>query len=127
MRILITLSLAVLAAAPAASADRTKDVEALTRATDGRTAGAPVACITRGRTDDFQVAGRHLIFRVSPRLTYVNELSQGCEAGQPRSALVFRSTSSRLCEGEIAEAVDPLGGAAGGACSLGKFVPYERP
>lgn len=125
MRILIALSLAALAV-PAASADRTKDAETLNRATAGRTAGTPVACITRGRTDDFQLAGRHMIFRVSPRLTYVNDLSPGCEIGQPRSALVFRSTSSRLCEGEIAEAIDPLGGAAGGACSLGKFVPYER-
>lgn len=126
MRAVIVLSLAALAAAPAASADRTKDVEALAHATAGRTAGAPVDCVWRGRTDDFQVAGRYLIFRVSPRLTYVNEVGLGCTVGQPRAALVFRSTSSRMCEGEIAQAVDPLGGATGGGCALGKFVPYER-
>lgn len=127
MRGLMVLSLAVLAAAPAASADRTKDVEALARATAGRIAGEPMTCLTRGRTDDFQLAGHYLIFRVSPRLTYVNELSPGCEVGGPHRALVFRTPSSQLCEGEIAEAVDPTGGATTGSCTVGKFVPYERP
>lgn len=125
MRVLLGLTAAVLATAPAASADRSKDEAALARATAGRTAGEPVACIPRGRSDGFQVAGRHVIFRAAGGVTYVSELSPGCPAGA-RQALVFRSISSRICQGEIAESVDPLGGAAGGSCSLGPFVPYER-
>lgn len=126
MRALLALTLAALAAAPAVSADRDKDAAALARATAGRTAGTPVDCITRSRTGDFQVAGRHLIFKGDPRVTYVNEVSPGCDTGLSRQALVFRSTSSRLCRGEIAQAVDPLGGSAGGSCTLGQFVPYPR-
>lgn len=128
MRGLVFLSMAVFAVAPAASADRTKDVQALAAATAGRTQGEPVSCLQRSRSDnDFQAAGGHLIFRVSPRLTYVNELSPGCDVGGPRQAFVFRSPASRYCEGDIVESIDPMGGAAGGACSLGKFVPYTRP
>ena len=129
MRTLLILSAAVLAAAPAASADRSKDAAAIARATAGRTAGTPVDCITRTRTGgDFQVAGRTLIFKSDSRVTYLNEVSPGCNTGLSRQTLVFRSIStSRLCKGEIAEAVDPLGGAAGGSCTLGQFVPYTRP
>lgn len=127
MRGLLILVAAVLAAAPAASADRTKDAAALARATAGRVAGAPVDCLDRRRSNDFQIAGRNLIFRVSPRLTYVNQVSPGCEIGAPRQALVFRSPSSQLCRGDIAESVDPVAGAGLGSCALGQFVPYERP
>lgn len=119
--------LILLGAAPAGSADRPKDAKALARATAGRSAGAPIDCITRSRTEEFQVAGRHLIFHLNSGITYINEVSPGCEAGGPRQTLVFRSASSRLCRGEIALSVDPLGGAAGGSCALGRFVPYERP
>lgn len=126
MRVLLGLTAAALAAAPAASTDRTKDDAALARVTAGRTAGTPVDCIDRGRSDDFHVAGRHLIFRARARVAYVSELTPGCPTGS-RQALVFRSISSRICRGEIAESVDLLGSAAGGSCTVGVFVPYERP
>jgi len=113
-----------LIAAPAASIDRPKDAERFERAVAGKIAGAPVNCIDRRRSSDFSVAGRYAIFRASPALTYVNEMSPGCDPGLSRQALIFRSTSSQLCRGEIAEAVDPLGGASGGSCTLGEFVPY---
>jgi len=127
MRVRLALAAVALVAVPAMSADRPKDEVALERAIAGRVAGPPVACITRPRTADFQVAGRNLIFRVNARTTFVNQVSPGCEGGSPRQTLVFRSISSRLCAGEIAQSVDPLGGAAGGSCTLGQFVPYERP
>lgn len=128
MRTLLILSAAVLAAAPAASADRSKDAAAVDRATAGRTAGKPIDCITRARTgDDFQVAGRTLIFRSNSRTTYLNEVSPGCDTKLSQQALVFRSISSRLCRGEIAQVVDLMGGAGGGSCTLGQFVPYTRP
>lgn len=126
MRVRLALAALALAAVPAMSADRPKDEVALERAIAGRVAGTPVDCITRPRTADFQVAGRYLIFRVDSRTTYVNQVSAGCEGGAPRQALVFRSISSRLCAGEIALSVDPLGGATGGSCTLGQFVPYKR-
>jgi len=127
MRTPLPLILAVAAigvAAPAASNDRPKDVEKFQKAVAGKTAGAPVDCIERRRSSDFSRAGRYVIFRPSPALTYVNELSPGCDTGAIRETLTFRSTSSQLCRGEIAIAVDPLGGAAGGSCTLGEFVPY---
>ena len=128
MRTVMILTAALLAAAPAASADRSRDAAAIARATAGRTAGTPVDCITRTRTGgDFQVAGRTLIFKSDPRVTYLNQVSPGCDTGLSRQALVFRSISSRLCKGEIAEAVDPMGSAAGGSCTLGQFTPYTRP
>lgn len=113
-----------LVAAPAASIDRPKDVERVQKAVAGKTAGEPVDCIDRRRSSDFTLAGRHAIFRAGPSLTYINELSPGCEPNLTRRTLIFRSTSSQLCRGEIAEAIDPLGGAAGGSCTLGQFVPY---
>lgn len=124
MRIPLFAVAVVLIAAPAASIDRPKDAERFEKAVAGKTAGAPVDCIDRRRGSDFSLAGRYAIFRTNSSLTYVNELSPGCEPDLSRRTLIFRSTSSQLCRGEIAEAVDPLGGASGGSCTLGQFVPY---
>ncbi len=126
MRIWIPLIFAGLVAAPAVSVETSRDAAKLAAVTKERTPGAALDCIDRQRSGDFSVAGRHAIFRVSSDLIYVNEMTPGCDIGLGRQALVFRSTSSRLCRGDIAEAVDPRGGAAGGSCALGQFVPYTR-
>lgn len=127
MRVLPALTAAALAAVPAASTVRTKDDAELARATAGRTAGKPIDCIARNRTDDFAVVGSAMIFRQTSRTTYVNRLSPGCDKRSLRSTLVFRSPSSQLCRGEIVEAVDPQSGVTWGSCTVGQFVPYDRP
>jgi hypothetical protein len=127
MRLVLPLLLAALAAAPAASADRTKDAETLADATQGRTAGSPVDCITLGRAYDFRNAGDHLVFKVRSNLTYVAPVAPGCDISSPRKAIVFNTPTGRICRGDVARVVDPLGGAGGGSCTIGAFVPYTRP
>jgi hypothetical protein len=40
--------------------------------------------------------------------------------------MVTRTTSTRLCEGDIATVVDPVSGIFHGSCALGAFTPYRR-
>lgn len=127
MRMVLPLLAAALAAAPAASADRSKNAEAVAGATQGRAAGSPVDCITLGRAYDFSNAGDHLIFKVNSRLTYVAPVAPGCDVSSPRKSIVFNTPTGRICRGDVARVVDPLGGAGGGSCTIGAFTPYTRP
>ena len=126
MRTLLLAAAAVAIAAPAASIDRASAEERLAAATEGKTPGTPVACVDRKRTQRTESAGDRLLFRVSSRLTYVNTTTGGCGLAGHTTAFVFRSTSSRLCEGDVAETVDPRSGMTLGTCVLGAFTPYAR-
>lgn len=127
MRLTSPLFVVALVSAPAVCADTIEDQAELARATQGRLAGKPVDCITRSRTDDFSTSGETMIFRPGSKVTYLNRLSPGCDKPKLRSTLVFRSTSGRLCRGEIVQSVDPQTGVTWGSCTVGQFVPYTRP
>ena len=95
----------------------------------GHTVGTPIDCInvhqiqTTTRPDD-----RTILFRMSGNHYYLNTLPQTC----PRlsgigTAISYRLTTSQLCNVDIVHVIQ-VGGGIGeiGACSLGKFTPWER-
>ncbi len=69
--------------------------------------------------------GPRLIYRVSPKLAYVNDTGGGCEAVARGDALITRQYSSRLCRGDIARTRDMTTRIDSGSCVMGSFVPYR--
>ena len=93
----------------------------LDRHLGGKVAGEPVSCITSSGTDQMvRVADNILLYRVSGRLVYKNELTSSCPG-------MARTTGSGPCRGDIIHLVDRTSGMRGPSCSLGDFVPYRTP
>lgn len=93
----------------------------------GKTAGAPVSCITSSSADNLvRVSDNILLYRVSGNLVYKNELRGGCPGlARDTDMIVSRTTGPGPCRGDIITLVDRTSGMRGASCSLGDFVPYR--
>ena len=99
---------------------------AVAHAMRGRTAGSPVACVSRvGLRSTRAIAGA-LLFRGPGGVVYVNEGVGGCRALAFGRAIRTSNAGGRLCRGDIVTAFDPASGVEFGGCALGDFVPYRR-
>lgn len=133
-RIIFTLPLALMLAAPAAYSGTAEvkiseeDQAKFDKLVDGRTAGEPVSCISRADQSRMTVIGdKYLVYRRSsnPKTIYVNEPYGGCRNAE-HYTLVTRRSSSQLCRGEIAQIKDLTSGMFINSCSFGDFVPYTK-
>ncbi|WP_129793562.1 hypothetical protein [Sphingosinicella sp. CPCC 101087] len=94
---------------------------------EGRTAGAPVPCVNqRDIRGNRSVGEGVLLFDGPSDIVYVNRPAGGCPSLDYGRALRTRTTSTRLCRGDIAVVFDPTTGMEYGGCGLGDFVPYRR-
>ncbi len=118
---------AVAAASSSSQADRAAArTEAFDKEVKGLTPGKPQDCIdTRFQQSSLKAVGSKLIYRVSPKLLYVNQTSGGCEAVARGDALITRQFSTQVCRGDIARTRDMTAGIETGSCSLGSFTPYR--
>jgi len=93
----------------------------------GKVAGAPVSCLPPFRTNDMIVVDDNtVLFREGRNKVYRNDPPGGCAPmGNVGYTLVTRSTSSRMCRGEIVQVTDLRSGVVAGSCSLGDFIPYQ--
>lgn len=97
----------------------------LTNALAGRTAGAPVNCISeRSRMqiiDDWTI-----LFR-DRGVVYVQQPRGGCH-GLSNSMSLIRDAfgTTRICSGDINNIVDVRTGFGTGACTYSEFVPYRK-
>jgi len=117
-------------AAPASSEPRSAKAEAqLQRWIGGKVAGAPVDCLPAFRPDDMVVIDNQtILFKGNHNVVYRNDPPGGCSPMKTGGySLVTRSTSNRLCRGEIAQVVDVRSGVIAGSCAMGPFVPYQAP
>lgn len=96
-------------------------------ALQGYSAGKPTSCLPVGRSFSSRVVGdRTVLFRISSRELYRNDLPEGCGRINPAAALISRTPAGRLCRGDIVDFVELRTGFQFGACPLGDFVPYRR-
>lgn len=118
---------AVAIASSPSQADRAASNEAaFQKEISGLTPGKPVDCLdTRFNNASLKAIGPRLIYRVSPKLAYVNDTGGGCEAVARGDALITRQYSSRLCRGDIARTRDMTTRIDSGSCVMGSFVPYR--
>ena len=134
MKRILAFSLAALAAASSAPADPVATAERADReameladAVRGRTAGEPVSCVDqRDLRGNRSVGEGAIIFDGPGDLIYVNRPPAGCPDLSFDRALLTRTTTTRLCRGDIVTVFDPLNGTQYGGCGLGDFVPYSR-
>jgi hypothetical protein len=127
MKRILILSAAIIIALPAASSKpRISDAERLEKALAGRTAGKPMSCVSLRDLSGSEVIGDDIIYRVNRTLLYRNQSSGGCESARRGDALVTRTYSSRLCQGDIVRTADLQAGFESGSCVLGKFTPYRK-
>lgn len=133
----VLASLAPIALSACAAGQQTAEAEALTprqlavldRELGGKVAGEPVSCIP-GRTADqtIRVSDDILLYRVSGRLVYKNDLRSSCPGlARDNDVIVTRIHGSGPCRGDIIRLVDRTSGIGGPSCSLGDFTPYRTP
>ena len=93
----------------------------------GKVAGRPVSCIPSNSVDQtIRVSDSILLYRVSGRLVYKNDLRGTCP-GLARDNDVIVSTvhGTGPCRGDIIHLVDRTSGMQGPSCVLGDFTPYR--
>ncbi|WP_343042876.1 DUF6491 family protein [Sphingomonas lacunae] len=134
MRALVISSAALLGAcAPIARTNAealTPDQLALLdRNLSGKVAGEPVSCINNLSADQtIRVSDNILLYRVSGRLVYKNELRGGCPGlARDNDVIVSEVRGSGPCRGDIIHLVDRTTGIRGPSCVLGDFTPYRAP
>jgi hypothetical protein len=104
-----------------------KQSAVLVKELDGKVAGAPVNCINDFNAyNTIRVSDDILLYRVSGRLVYRNNLRSSCRGlARDNDIIVSEQFGSQKCRGDIIRLVDRTSGMPGGFCSLGEFVPYR--
>ena len=105
-----------------------KQAKLLSNELDGKVAGAPVNCISNFQgTNTIRVSDNILLYRVSGRLVYQNNLHGSCPGLARDSDIIVTETfGSSYCKGDLIKLVDRSSGIQGPVCSLGQFVPYKK-
>jgi hypothetical protein len=90
--------------------------------------GPPQSCVDMRNLRGNRSAGETAIIFDGPTSAtlYVNRPVGGCSDLGFGRALVTRTTSTRLCRGDIATVYDTASRTNYGGCGLGDFIPYRR-
>lgn len=120
----IAAAAAVAAAVPSAAAHRDPDAE-LSKLLAGRTAGAPVSCISLRSSQSSQVIDhRALVYRVGSTL-YVNRPRSGADDLRSDDIVVTKTIGDELCSIDTVRLVDRANRFPHGFVILDKWVPYR--
>lgn len=105
-----------------------KQTAALERALAGKVASEPVSCVVRQPAADLTaISDSVLLYRVSSRLVYRNDLIGSCSGLGRGDTLVVQTSGSQYCRGDIARSADLPTGMVTGGCALGSFIPFRAP
>ena len=100
----------------------------LEAALNGKVPGEPVSCVARYPGANLTaISDRVLLYRVSSRLIYRNDMAGGCSGLGRGDTLIVRSWGPQYCRGDILRSANLAVGMITGTCSLGSFVPYRAP
>lgn len=100
----------------------------LDKALAGKVAGEPQTCINREPQTNLTVISNNvLLYRVSRKLVYKNELIGTCSGLTSGSTIIVRSYGSQMCRGDMATTANLQTGITTGACAIGSFIPYRTP
>ncbi|HWV12941.1 MAG TPA: hypothetical protein VN110_06560 [Sphingobium sp.] len=107
-----------------------KQAVRLEEALNGKVAGEPVSCVSRYPGASLTAISESvLLYRVSGRLIYRNDLNGSCTGLGRGDTLVIKPTGagSQYCRGDIVRSADLVTGSITGGCALGSFTPYRAP
>ena len=88
--------------------------------------GPPVTCVNLRDLDGNRSAGEAIVFDGRGGRKWVNRPAGGCPSLEFGRALRTRTSTGRLCRGDIATVFDPVARTEYGGCGLGDFEPYRR-
>lgn len=125
-RIALTMLVSAAAMAVPAAQGENRDEIAIAKRLRGLQPGQPQACITPSRTRGSTRSGDTVLIEDVGGVRYLSRFRGGCSI-RSGDATILRTTSSRLCEGEIVEGRDFVSGMSSGACIYGEFTPYRKP
>ena len=97
----------------------------LARMLEGRTAGAPVSCITTTRSNKMEVIDGVAVVYDAGKTIYVSRATDPKSLG-PWDVPVIERFGSQLCKTDIMRTVDRSGGFLSGIVFLNDFVPYTK-
>lgn len=118
----------LLAACTSLPADTSRAERDLADALRGRTAGAPVTCVSQSMLSGPQIIDdKTLVYTQSGRRVWVNTLPADCPSLRRDSILIVRVFGAQSCENDLFQTRDPGGIIPGPICRLGKFTPYDKP
>ncbi|WP_088184133.1 hypothetical protein [Sphingobium sp. Z007] len=105
-----------------------KQAAKLDKALAGKVAGEKVSCINREPQSNLTVISNNvLLYRVSRKLVYKNELIGSCSGLTYGDTMIVRSYGSQMCRGDFTTTANLQTGITTGACALGDFIPYRTP
>ena len=105
-----------------------KQTAKLDKALAGKVPGETKNCINREPQTNLTVISNNvLLYRVSSKLVYKNELIGSCNGLTRGDTIIVRSFGSQMCRGDIATTANLMVGITSGSCALGDFVPYRKP
>lgn len=105
-----------------------KQTAELDKALAGKVAGEKVSCINREPQTNLTVISNNvLLYKVSKRLVYRNDLIGSCNGLTYGDTMIVRSFGSQLCRGDFTTTANLQTGMQTGACALGDFIPYRTP
>ena len=105
-----------------------KQAAKMDKALAGLVPGDKVTCVNREPQTNFTViSGNTLLYRVSRKLIYKNELIGSCNGLARGDTMIVRTFGSQYCRGDITSSADLTIGIPTGNCALGDFIPYRQP
>lgn len=105
-----------------------KQAAELDKALAGKVPGEKQSCINREPQTNLTVISNNvLLYRVSRKLVYKNELIGSCNGLTYGDTMIVRSFGSQLCRGDFTTTANLQTGITSGACALGDFIPYRTP
>ncbi|WP_176592481.1 hypothetical protein [Sphingobium sp. EM0848] len=105
-----------------------KQTGELEKALAGKVAGEKTSCVNReSQANLTAISSSVLLYRVSGRLVYRNDLIGSCPGLTRGDTLIIKSWGSQYCRGDIATSADLPTGMVTGSCALGDFTPYRTP
>ncbi|NWK98536.1 hypothetical protein DM806_23305 [Sphingobium lactosutens] len=105
-----------------------KQAAELDKALAGKVPGEKTSCINREPQTNLTVISNNvLLYRVSKKLVYKNELIGSCNGLTYGDTMIVRSFGSQLCRGDFTTTANLQTGMTSGACALGDFIPYRTP
>lgn len=120
------LALAATAAAAAGSGHNDTGEARLARMLDGRTAGAPVSCISTMRSNKMEVIDGVAVVYDAGKTIYVARPTDPRMLGRNDALVLNRFSPSRLCVQESMKTVDRYDHFHTGVVFLKDFVPYTK-
>src|ERR1044071_3197021 len=96
----------------------------LDQALAGYVPGEKVGCLPQTRVPASDSYGQTVVYRVSNRLLYRNDMGPGCVGLGRGDVMIASAPIGGFCRGAIVQLTDRPSRFPTGSCAFGHFIPY---